>query len=237
MSDITIIAVFLAGLASFLSPCVLPLIPSFLAYLGGASLKDVSQSSDAKLKVFLNAIFFVLGFVIIFSIFGVILNTVLRNVSTELTDAISKIGGVVIAFFGLYTLGIIDIGFLRREYKLKPSETRYSYLTSFLFGATFAVGWTPCVGAILGAIITLAVTQPGSAFTLLFTYSLGLGVPFLLVGAFTAQASDFIRKHGRLMSYFNKAMGILLLIIAYLVFTGEIVKLANFAVAGSYLGV
>ena len=133
-------------------------------------------------------------------------------------------------------MGVIKIGFLEREYKLKPAKTRYAYLTSFIFGATFAVGWTPCVGAILGAIFTLAFTQPGSAFTLLFSYSAGLGIPFLLVGAFTAQASDIIKKHGKFMSYFNKVMGLLLIVIAYLVYTGELVKLANLATAGSLLG-
>ncbi len=236
MVEITAVAAFIAGIASFVSPCVLPLIPAFLSYLGGVSLKESEVRTDARMKVFLNSIFFVLGFVVIFSVFGVLINSVLVSISFDVSQLVSKIGGVVIVIFGLFTLGVIKLGFLEREYKLRPAKTRYAYLTSFIFGATFAVGWTPCVGAILGAIFTLAFTQPGSAFTLLFSYALGLGAPFLLVGAFTAQAAEFIKKHGKFMSYFNKAMGIILIIIGYLVFTGELVKLANFAVADQYIG-
>lgn len=236
MPDITLIAAFLAGLASFVSPCVLPLIPAFLSYLSGVSLKDTTVTKEAKLKVFLNSLFFVLGFVIVFSAFGVAINGVLVNASVEIMEIVSKVGAIIIFIFGLFTLGIIKIGFLEREYKIKPAKTRYAYLTSFIFGATFAVSWTPCVGAILGAIFTLAFTQPSSAFTLLLAYSAGLGIPFLLVGAFTAQASAFIKRHGRFMSYFNKAMGILLIVLAYLVYTGELVKIANLTLAGTTLG-
>ncbi len=236
MVEITFVAAFLAGLASFLSPCVLPLIPAFLSYLGGVSLRDGTTRADDRIKVFLNSFFFVLGFVVLFSAFGIAINGVLTNISFDLMQTISKIGGILIFIFGLFTLGIIKVWFLEREYKLTPTKTRYAYLTSFIFGATFAVSWTPCVGAILGSVFTLALTQPGSAFTLLLAYAAGLGIPFLLVGAFTAQANEVIRKHGKFMSYFNKAMGILLIIIAYLVFTGQLVKLANLAAAGSYLG-
>ena len=235
MVEITIIAAFVAGLASFLSPCVLPLLPAFLSYLAGVSLKEGVVSTNARMKIFLNTFFFVLGFVLIFSAFGVAINGLLVNVSFDLMQTVSKIGGIIIVVFGLFTLGAIKLPFLEREYKLKPIQTRYAYLTSFIFGATFAVGWTPCVGAILGSIFTLAFTQPGSAFILLFSYSAGLGVPFLLTGAFTAQASAFIKKHGKTMSYLNKAMGIVLIIIGILVFTGDFVKLANLAVAQNYL--
>ena len=237
MVEITIIAAFLAGLASFVSPCVLPLMPAFLSYLAGVSLKQGAESAGARTKVFLNSLFFVLGFVIVFSVFGVAISSILIGASYDIMQAVAKIGGIIIILFGLFTLGVFSLPFLEREYKLKPIQTRYAYLTSFIFGATFAVGWTPCVGAILGGILTLAFTQPGSAFTLLFSYAAGLGVPFLITGAFTAQASELIRKHGRAMSYLNKAMGVLLIIIGILVFTGNLVKLANLAVAGSYLGV
>ena len=231
MVEITLIAAFIAGLASFVSPCVLPLIPAFLSYLAGVSLKEGLTNAESKIKIFLNTFFFVLGFVVVFSAFGVAINRILVNVSYDLMQAVSKIGGIVIILFGLFTLGIFSIPFLEREYKMKPIQTRYAYLTSFIFGLT------PCVGAILGSIFTLAFTQPGSAFSLLFTYAAGMGIPFLITGAFTAQASEFIRKHGRAMSYLNKAMGVVLIIIGILVFTGNLVKLANLAVAGSYLGV
>lgn len=236
MFELTLIAAFFAGLASFVSPCVLPLVPAYLSYLAGVSLKDGSKDEHAKQKIFLNSFFFVLGFVVIFALFGVIINSLFFNVSYNLTQTISKIGGIIIIIFGFFTLGIVRLDFLEREYKLKPAQTRYAYLTSFIFGATFAVGWTPCVGAILGAILTLAFTSPGSSFGLLLIYGLGLGIPFLITGAFTAQASSFIKKHGRAMSYLNKAMGIVLIIIGILVFTGNLVKLANFAPLGFTFG-
>ena len=194
MVELTLIAAFFAGLASFVSPCVLPLVPAYLSYLAGVSLNGGIDDKNAKQKIFLNSLFFVMGFVIIFALFGVIINSLLSNISYDLTQVISKIGGVIIIIFGLFTLGIVKLDFLEREYKLKPTETRYAYLTSFIFGATFAVGWTPCVGAILGAILTLAFTTPSSAFALLFTYGLGLGIPFLIVGAFTAQATSIIKN-------------------------------------------
>ncbi|MBI5051476.1 cytochrome C biogenesis protein [Candidatus Micrarchaeota archaeon] len=234
MADITYPAAFLAGLLSFLSPCVLPLIPAFLSYLSGVSLKEGNESG-VRLKIFLNSLFFVLGFTLIFSIIGVILNGALGGVSYDVKLWLGRIGGVIIIVFGLFVMGLIRISFLEKEYKLRPHETKYSYLTSFVFGASFAVGWSPCVGAILGSILTLAFTSPGSAFGLLFAYSLGLGVPFLITGAFTAQASSFIKAHIGLMRYLNLVVGVFLIVLGILVFTDNLAKVANLAIAEGML--
>lgn len=178
--------------------------------------------------VFINSIFFVLGFTVIFSLFGVLLQSVLSDVSYNVQIWLGYIGGIIIILFGIYLLGLIKIPFLEREHKIKVKRRfRYSYLTSFIFGSAFAVGWTPCVGAILGAILTLAVTSPASAFWLLFSYSLGLGIPFLVVGLFTDRASGFISKSGSWLKYFNYLFGIILILLGILVFTNQLARIAS----------
>lgn len=125
-------------------------------------------------------------------------------------------------------LGLFKIGFLEREHKLKPRKFRWTYLTSFVFGVAFAAGWTPCVGPVLGSILTLAIVTPGAAFNLLLAYAAGLGMPFLAVGLFTSQASTFIKRSERFMRPFRIIMGLLLIAIGILVFTGYINYLSTF---------
>ncbi len=178
--------------------------------------------------IFLNSVFFVLGFSVVFSVVGVLLQSVLSNVSFTVQKWLGYLGGTVIIFFGIYLLGLIKIPFLEQEHKLRVKRKfSYSYITSFVFGAAFAVGWTPCVGAILGAILTLAVANPGSAFPLLLSYSLGLGMPFLLVGLFTNSASSFINKAGPWLKYVNYFFGGVLIILGILVFTNQLSRIAS----------
>ncbi len=235
-SEITILAAFVAGLLSFASPCVLPLVPGFLSYLGGVGLKEGEKASRSR--VFLNAVAYVLGFVMVFSILGVLLNGVLGAASYDVRTWLSRIGGAIIIIFGLYMLGLIKLDFLQSEHRMKPtgSQVRRSYLFSFLFGASFAIGWSPCVGAILGAVLTLAATAPGQSFTLLLVYSIGLGIPFLLAGAFIAQARQAIHKLGPLLQYFNIVSGVLLIILGILVFTNNLVRIADLGIAQLALG-
>ena len=192
--------------------------------------------SNAKLKIFLNTVFFVLGFSVVFAVLGVLLNSFLVGVSYDLRIWVGRIGGVIIILFALYILGLLKIGFLQREHKIRPTKLSAGYLTSFIFGATFAAGWTPCVGAILGAILTLAATQPGSAFFLLLSYSFGLSLPFLLAGAFISQATSFIEKATPYLKYFNLAAGVLLLVLGVLVFTDNLSQIANFFYAQGFFG-
>ncbi len=229
--EITTLAAFIAGLLSFASPCVLPLVPGFLSYLGGVGLKEGEKASRSR--VFLNAVAYVLGFVTVFSILGVLLNGVLGAASYDVRTWLSRIGGIIIILFGLYMLGLIKLGFLQGEHRIKPTSqgTRRSYLFSFLFGASFAVGWSPCVGAILGAVLTLAATSPGQSFVLLFVYSLGLGIPFLIAGAFVAQARALIKKAGPWMQYFNIISGALLIVLGILVFTDNLSRIADLGLA------
>ena len=191
---------------------------------------------ERQLSIFLNSVFFVLGFSVVFSLVGVLLQSVLLNVSHEVQIWLGRIGGILIIAFGLYLLGLVKIPFLEQEHKLKVRKRfRFSYLTSFLFGASFAVGWTPCIGAVLGAILTLAVVNPASAFGLLFAYSIGLGIPFLLAGLFTQRASVFINKAGSKLKYVSYVFGGFLIGLGILVFTNNLSLVANFPFLTSLL--
>jgi len=234
MVEVSLIAAFIGGIVSFLSPCVLPLIPGFLAYLSGTSLGDTSSS--ARVKMFLNSLFFVLGFSVVFALLGVLLNTILSQSSYLIQEWLGRIGGIIIIIFALYLLGLLKLPFLEKEHKINVKK-RFSitYVTSFVFGAAFAVGWTPCVGAILGAVLALAITQPIISFWLLISYSIGLGIPFLLVGLFSSQVIALINKSQRFLKYFNIIVGILLLLLGILVFTNNLVYVANFELLGKVL--
>lgn len=226
MLDVPIFLAFTAGLVSFLAPCVLPLIPGYLAYLSGTTL---DQSDQRRWEIFLNAVFFVLGFSLVFATLGVLLNTVLEAVAYDVQVWLGRIGGILVIFFGLYLTGLIKLPFLQSEYKIRITHQFSSrYLTSLIFGAAFAAGWTPCVGAVLGGILGLATTQPGSAFSLLLAYSLGFGIPFLIIGLFAGQASRFISKIGPGLRYVNIVFGIILIILGILIFTQNLAKIANF---------
>lgn len=234
MATLTLGIAFIAGILSFLSPCVLPLVPAFLGYLAGTSLSDIKEGHSGRLKIFLNTLLFVLGFAAVFSLIGVLLSSVLASVAVGARVWLGRIGGVIIILFALYLLKLIRLPFLEREHKLAV-KGKAGYVTSFVFGAAFAAGWTPCVGAVLGSVLTLAITDPAAAFPLLFSYTLGLAFPFLLVGIFTSQATALIAKAGKWLAYFNYVVGILLLILGVLVFTNQLSLIANFDFLNGFL--
>ncbi len=228
MADITLPLAFIAGLVSFLSPCVLPLIPAFLTFIAGTTLQQGKViTNDERMKIIIASFFFVLGFSSVFAILGVLLQSVLEAYAYDVRNYLGYIGGIVIIFFGLVMLGVIKIGVLEQEHKLRVKETRYSFLTAFLFGAAFAVGWTPCVGAVLGAVLTLAITNPATAFPLMLAYALGLGIPFLLVGIFISQAQGVINYLAPHLKTLNLVFGVMLVLMGILVFTGNLVVVAN----------
>jgi len=226
MTQVGLLFAFTAGLISFAAPCVLPLIPGYLAYLAGTSLNEAEHN---RKKIFLNSVFFVLGFSLVFAILGVLLNTLLERYAYDVQEWLGRIGGTLIIFFGLYLTGIIKLNFLDKEYKLNVKKRFNSqYLTSAVFGAAFAVGWTPCVGAVLGGILALAVTQPGSAFSLLMAYSIGFGIPFLIVGLFANKASEILKKFSKASKVINIIFGIMLIVLGVLIFTQNLSRIANF---------
>lgn len=225
--DVSHIVAFTAGSVSFLSPCVLPIIPGFLAYLSGATAKTVGEPGS-RWRIFLSSVFFVLGFSAVFALLGVLLNSVLISVAYEVQLWLSRLGGLIIIFFGLYLTGLISIGFLNRSHTIRVTKKiGTTHITSFVFGAAFAVGWTPCVGAALGAILGLAASTPGAAFSLLFAYSIGLGVPFLLVGLFAAQAGNVLTRYTKFFKVFNIVFGVILIGLGVLVFTQSLSLVAN----------
>lgn len=226
MIQVTVFVAFIAGIVSFLSPCVLPIVPGFLAYLAGVS--SSSKGSASRFSIFLNSFFFVLGFSIIFAILGVLLNTVLAGAAYGVQLWLARLGGAIVIFFGLYLMGLLKIGFLEYEHKFNVRWQFHSrYLTSLVFGFAFAVGWTPCVGAVLGGILGLAAAAPSQAFSLLLAYALGLGVPFLIVGLFVSQSSGLIKRYAAALKYLNFVFGLILVVLGILVFTQSLSLIAN----------
>ena len=191
-------------------------------------MTEATQKKDWR--VFLASVFFVLGFSSVFSLVGVLLQTALAHASYGVQQWLGRIGGAVIILFGLFLLGLFTPAFLQREHTMAVKKKFASlYATSFIFGAAFAVGWTPCVSAALGAILALAATHATSAFFLLLFYTLGIGIPFLLVGLFTDAAQVLIIKAGKILIYIQYVFGVFLVSIGILIFVGELARLANFA--------
>jgi len=233
MSDPTIMIALFAGLGSFLAPCILPMIPAFLAYISGTTLAEMKTNQTTnvqinKINIILNTIFFVLGFSIVFSILGVLINSVLSNKITEFTESLNFVAGRIIISFGLFLLFSTKINSLNIEKKIIIKNFKASYPMSFIFGLAFAIGWTPCVGPILGTILTLAVTTPSMSFSLLLAYSLGLGIPFILMGIFFSRSTRIIRSMSKHLKYYNIVLGGLIIILGVLVFTNQLAYIANF---------
>jgi cytochrome c-type biogenesis protein len=207
---------------------------------GGSTAAAAKQSLTVKrstrLNIFLNTVYFVLGFSLVFAVLGVILNSVLVTVGIGFQSALQSIGGVVIILFGAYLILSTKLRRLNFEKKMtKLPRFKTSYITSFVFGAAFAAGWTPCVGPILGSTFTLAATAPGAAYNSLLAYSLGLGIPFLITGAFFSQATGLIRRMVKYLKYFNPIMGAVLIILGILVFTNQLALLGNFPLANQVI--
>ena len=178
----------------------------------------------AREVIFLNSAFFVLGFTFVFSMVGVLLQTVLSKASLEAVNTVRLIGGSVIVAFGFLIIASARyaIPFFGVEHKIHVRKFRNSYVTSSVFGIAFALGWTPCVGAILGSVYTLAAVSPGLGFLYLMAFSLGLGIPFLIAGTFVSRVSGFLKRAGPYLRYFNTVSGVFLIAIGLLVVTNYI---------------
>jgi cytochrome c-type biogenesis protein len=241
LADITIGIAAIAGLGSFLAPCILPVIPAFLAYISGTTITDLQRNhgmqslATNRLNILLNTIFFVLGFSIVFSIFGVILNSVLANNTASLISSFNQIGGAIIIGFGAFMLLSTRITKLNFEKKIFPKVGKASYPLSFVFGLAFATGWTPCIGPILGSILTLAATTPGQAFTLLLAYSIGLGIPFILMGVFFSKMTRVINVLSKHLKYYSIIMGGLIILLGALVLTNQLATIASFPILNDLL--
>jgi cytochrome c-type biogenesis protein len=222
--------VMLAGFVSFLSPCVLPLVPPYLAYLGGTSLEtmtstgsDKGPSTEASRRTVLAALCFVAGFTTVFVALGASAS-VLGNLIQTYKGTLSTVAGLVIILFGLHFLGLLRIPLLYQQFSIETDMRGASYAGAYLIGLAFAFGWTPCVGPVLATVLTLAANENSlkAGVTLLFLYSLGLGIPFVLaamaVRPFLALFQQFRQHLGRV----EKIMGAALVLTGILFLTGSI---------------
>ena len=223
-----------AGLFSFLSPCVLPLFPSYISFITGMSVADLTTDlgGAARRRVLLHALAFIFGFGVVFVSLGASFS-VLGQLLLDYRVWIRRIGGLLIVVFGLSIVGVLRIGFLGRTQQLQLRQKPAGYVGSFLVGVTFGIGWTPCVGPILGAILTLASTAEnvGRGIALLVAYSAGLGVPFLLSALALGPFLRVFKRYRPFIPAVERAAGVLLVVVGVLVFTNYYVLLNAWAVS------
>lgn len=221
--NISYIVAFGAGLLTFLSPCLLPLIPSFIAYITGVSFADMTdraKTGAVRKKCAIHALLFIAGFSIIFVILG-LTATVIGKVLFSYQTLIRILGGILIIIFGLYLAGLLKMDFLTKERKITFHTGGVSYLGSFLVGVAFAAAWTPCAGPILGSILVLAGTKASAAqgAALLSVYSLGIAVPFFLTAIAVNSFLGYFNKFKKIIGAINVVGGIFLIIVGILVAT------------------
>ncbi len=211
-----------AGVISFLSPCVLPIVPPYIAYMSGVSMNDMQGEAAARRKATLAALFFVLGLSTVFLFLGFTASAFGRFFLTN-QEIFVMAAGVVIMIFGAHFIGVYRISILDREMRVDAGDQGGSAFGAYVLGLAFAFGWTPCIGPILGAILSLAATEAdmvrGTA--LLATYAIGLGLPFLLVAAFFPRMQGLMGWMKRHMDRIEKVMGLLLWTVGLLMLTGK----------------
>lgn len=232
VKDVSLPLAFVAGIMSFLSPCVLPLLPSYVSFITGISFEDLTSGSDRKRIRYLtitNSLSFILGFSAVFIALGAS-SSVVGRVLFEYQDRIRVIGGVLVIIFGLFVAGFLKLDFLMREKKLHLSGKPMGYAGTFLVGMTFAAGWTPCIGPILGTILLYASSKGSAAygFKLLAVYSLGLALPFFVS---SLAINTFLSYSRRLMKYMRVVMivsGLLLIVFGIMLLTNRLRELSGF---------
>lgn len=228
-ADITLLSVLFAGLISFLSPCVLPLVPPYLCYMAGTSLEELTGDDAAPSagfrKILPSALLFVLGFTVVFVTLGAGASTIGQFVRSQM-DILAYIAGIIIIVMGMHFLGLFKIGFLYREARFQSSGT--GYLGAFAMGLAFAFGWTPCIGPVLGVVLGVAGSRESvseGAF-LLAVYSAGLGVPFILAAVFVQPFMNFLVRFRRHLGLVEKGMGAMLVLTGILFITGGMERFA-----------
>lgn len=218
---------FLAGLASFLSPCVFSLVPAYIGYLGGRAVGG-EASDNNRFVTFTHGLAFVLGFSVVFIALGVATSAAGRLLF-DLRFVLTKLGGIIVIIFGLHMIGVFRIPFLEYDTRVQQAPDRkLGYLSSALMGVFFSAGWSPCVGPVLGAILTLALNggSVSQGVSLLSAYSAGLAIPFLIAALGVGWVTVVLRKYGKTMHYVEKAMGVLLVIVGIMLFTGLFARIA-----------
>jgi cytochrome c-type biogenesis protein len=229
MTSVSVPAAALGGLVSFLSPCVLPLVPGYLAFVSGTSVLAAEGSARVPLaRLFARAGAFVLGFTTVFVLLGASATEVGQFLASR-GALFAKIAGLVVMVFGLHLLGVLKIPMLYREKRALPSARPRSHAGAFAIGTAFAFGWTPCIGPILGAVLALAAVEESvwHGMGLLAVYSLGLGVPFLLAALGTGYLAQFLARFRRFYQAVEIASGLLLIGVGALIFSGRLTWLSG----------
>ncbi|NPA25186.1 MAG: cytochrome c biogenesis protein CcdA [Deltaproteobacteria bacterium] len=218
-SQISLLIAFTAGIFSFISPCVLPLIPSYLTYITGISFDELvdSRSSAVRRRTLFHSLFFILGFTMVFVALGASA-TYVGNFFHENQVLIRRVGGVIVILLGIHITGFVKLSFLEREKRFEFTDKPLGYLGSVLVGIAFAAGWTPCIGPILASILLYASTSDNvtSGIVLLIAYSLGLGLPFLLSALAFNTFLTYFAKFNRYLRIVSIVSGIFLVIIGLL---------------------
>jgi cytochrome c-type biogenesis protein len=234
--EVTYAGAFIAGLLSFLSPCVLPLIPSYITYITGLSFNDLQAEHPTHIvrqKTFFHSLCFILGFTAVFVLLGASA-TLVGAFLQEHTSAIRKIGGVLIFLFGIHVTGLLPLEILLGEKRVTVHHKPTGYVGSFLVGLVFAAGWTPCIGPILASILMVAATEEKviHGIILLLLYSLGLGIPFLFSSLALHQFLTLFNRFKRFIRIFEIITGIFLMLVGILIFSNWLSRLSGYA---SYL--
>jgi cytochrome c-type biogenesis protein len=231
-SNITFFGAFIAGLLSFLSPCVLPLIPSYITYITGLSFADL-QAEHPTHKVrqltIIHSLLFIAGFTTVFVLLGASA-TYIGGVLQEHMAAIRKAGGILIIIFGIHVSGLVPIGLLLGERRITLHRRPTGYLGSFLIGLAFAAGWTPCIGPILASILMVAATEDTvyHGIALLLTYSMGLAIPFFLSSLAMHQFLALFNRFKKYIRIFELVTGLLLVVVGVLIFTNNLSLLQRY---------
>ncbi len=230
MFDVTFTTALLAGLISFVSPCVLPIVPPYLAYLAGVSFSELSTSKasfSASNRIVSSAILFVLGFTTVFVILGASASFI-GNTVTRYFDELAMVAGIVIIIMGLHFLGMLKIGLLYREARIQVDGKPAGIWSAYIMGLAFAFGWTPCVGPVLAAILFVAGTEDTvmKGAMLLATYSMGIGIPFILAALFARQFFGWASRFKRHLWKVEKVMGAMLVVTGVLFLTGAMPAIA-----------
>jgi len=229
-----VVVAFTAGLFSFLSPCVLPLFPSYLSFITGMSVNALSTdvAAETRWRIVFHSLAFILGFSMIFVALGASFSAAGRFLF-DYRDWIRMIGGGLIILFGLYIAGLLKLGILNRYQQVQLRQKPAGYLGTLIVGITFAIGWTPCVGPILGSILSLAGTSETveRGVGLLVAYSAGLGVPFLLSSIALGGFLRFFKRYRPFIPIVERAAGVLLIIVGVLVVTNYYVVLNSWAIS------
>ena len=223
--NLGVLVAFAAGLLSFLSPCVLPLVPSYLGFITGFTINEMT---DRRRMAMIHAGLFVLGFSLIFMLLGAGATTLGRTLNYY-EVWIQRVGGALIVLFGLYCLGVFRFSFLDQDVRLHLDRKPVGYLGSVLVGMAFGAGWTPCIGPILGGILTMAAaeTSLSRGMLLLGAYSLGLAVPFLLAAYAAESFLRWFQRFRRYLPWVQRISGVLLIVVGLLMATGQLTRMAT----------